>query len=111
MGYEISKAFSSGPAESPGLLGNMALRRAEKDALVEAGVSYAGHQLDLLHESLDSDLKNAKIRLAGARTRTATTTIGECIDAGIEEAAGNEYKAHHINKILERGSEIIRGLV
>jgi hypothetical protein len=108
MGNDLSKVFTSGAGPSPGFFGAMEVRKAERDAVTAAGIEFAGHQLDTLREALAHDRKKTRIAQTGEQVKTAVVVLGDCIDVGIEVAAGNEYKAMEISKLLEAGSESIR---
>lgn len=111
MSSEISNVFTSGPVASPGFFGSMEVRRAEREALTQAGIAVAGHHVRTLKKTIENEEAKTAIRHTGERIREATVTLDECIDLAIELSAGNEYKAHHYNRLLERGTDDIRGLI
>ena len=81
---------------------NRELARTERAALLDAAVEVAAHRGRLVRNEVANVERLQGIRHAEERGHAAIQSANRVIDAAIEAVGDNEFKAHHISKILTR---------
>lgn len=81
---------------------NRELARTDRAALLEAAVVVAEHRVDLVKNEVANVERLQGIRHTEERGQAAIQSANRVIDAAIDAVGDNEFKSHHISKIVNR---------
>lgn len=81
---------------------NRQLTKIEQDGLLQAGASVTRHKNKLLDKELGHLETLQDLRHTEERGIIAIEGTNRVIDHAIAAVGGNEYKSHHLSKIIDR---------